>query len=78
MASNRTAREIYKRPDNHCQNDLTDAEWAIVELLIPRQGRTGRPRHTCNACQILNAIEYMLASRCQWRLIPFISACPLA
>ena len=34
MAWNRNAREIYQRPDNSCQNDLTDAEWAIVEPLI--------------------------------------------
>lgn len=38
MAWNRTAREIYKRLDNSCQNDLVDAEWAIVESLIPRHG----------------------------------------
>ena len=43
MAWNRTARETYKRPDNHCQNDLTDAEWAIVEPLIPLQGHIGCP-----------------------------------
>ena len=41
-----TTRAQYSRPHNDRQNDLTDPEWALIEPLIPRQGRMGRPRAT--------------------------------
>ena len=51
------------------QNDLSDEEWALIEPLIPAQGRMGRPR-TTDPRRVFDAIQYMLASGCQWRLIP--------
>ena len=44
MAWNRTTREQYKREAVRYESDLTAAEWGLIEPLIPRQGRLGRPR----------------------------------
>ena len=69
MAWPETTRAQYSRPHNDRQNDLTDPEWALIEPLIPRQGRMGRPRAT-DLRRVFDAIQYMLSSGCQWRLIP--------
>src|SRR5215467_11240213 len=50
-------------------SDLSDAEWAILDPLIPKALPGGRPR-TVNMRQILNGIFYMLRSGCAWRLLP--------
>ena len=49
--------------------DLTDAQWEILEPLIPPAKPGGR-RRSVNMREILNAIFYLLRSGCQWRLIP--------
>lgn len=49
--------------------DLTEAEWAILEPLLPAAKPGGRPRTTCLR-RVLNAIFYVLRSGCQWRLLP--------
>jgi transposase len=46
-------------------NDLTDAEWALVEPLIPPAKHGGRHREV-NVREVLNAIFYMLLTGCQW------------
>ena len=53
-------------------SDLTDAQWAIVEPMIPpaKQGkRGGRPREV-NMREVLNTIFYLNRSGCQWELLP--------
>jgi transposase len=50
-------------------SDLTDAEWALVEPLIPPAKRGGRPR-TVNLREVLNAIFYVLSTGCQWSAVP--------
>ena len=50
-------------------SDLTDAEWATLEPLIPPAKPGGRPR-TANMREILNAIFYVLRSGCTWRMVP--------
>ncbi len=50
-------------------SDLTDAEWAAVEPLLPPRGKTGRRRRT-DLREVLNAIRYMVRSGCEWRMIP--------
>ena len=50
-------------------SDLSDAEWAILEPLIPAAKPGGRPR-SVNMRQILNGIFYMLRSGGAWRLLP--------
>src|SRR6266851_9168154 len=47
-------------------SDLSDAEWAILEPLIPKALPGGRPR-SVNMRQILNGIFYMLRSGGAWR-----------
>src|SRR5229473_671301 len=47
-------------------SDLSDAEWAILEPLIPPAKPGGRPR-SVNMRQILNGIFYMLRSGGAWR-----------
>ena len=37
--------------------------------MIPKQGRLGRPRQT-DLREVFNAIEYVLATGCQWRALP--------
>ena len=59
----------YRRSDDFRQNDVSDEEWALIEPLVPAQGRMGRPRLT-DSRRVFDAIQYMLASGCQWRLIP--------
>ena len=49
--------------------DLTDAEWAVLEPLLPAAKPGGRPRTTCLR-QVLEAIFYVLRSGCQWRMVP--------
>ncbi len=44
MPWNRTTQQLHKRPDDHSQNDLTDAEWTVIEPMPPKRGRMGRPR----------------------------------
>ena len=49
--------------------DLTDAQWAILEPLIPRAKFGGRPREV-EMREVLNAIFYVDRSGCQWDLLP--------
>lgn len=49
--------------------DLSDAEWAILEPLVPTPLPGGRPpRHARR--EIVNAILYVLRTGCQWRALP--------
>lgn len=49
-------------------SDLTDAQWAILEPLIPVNA-LGRPRRV-DMREIVNAILYLNRSGCQWDMIP--------
>ncbi len=49
-------------------SDLTDAQWGIIEPLVPVHG-TGRPR-TNDMREVLNAIFYLNRSGCQWDMLP--------
>jgi putative transposase len=49
--------------------DLSDAEWRVVQPLLPSEAKTGRPRrHPLRT--IVNAIVYVVRSGCAWRLLP--------
>ncbi len=50
-------------------SDLTDAEWELLEPLLPALAGTGRPV-TVDRREILNAIFYQLRTGCQWRYLP--------
>ncbi len=49
--------------------DLTDAQWAILEPLIPAAKLGGRPREV-NMREILNSIFYLDRAGCQWDMLP--------
>jgi putative transposase len=49
-------------------SDLTDAQWAIIEPLIP-VSKVGRPREVAIR-EVLNAIFYQARSGCQWDMLP--------
>jgi putative transposase len=49
-------------------SDLTDAQWALIEPLIP-VATTGRPR-IVDTREVLNAIFYLARSGCQWDMLP--------
>ena len=48
--------------------DVSDAEWAILEALLPAAKRRGRPR--ADLRQVFNAIRYVTRSGAQWRMVP--------
>ena len=49
--------------------DLTDAQWAHLEPLIPPADPGGRPRKT-DMRAAMNAIFYLLRTGCPWRYLP--------
>ena len=50
-------------------SDLTDAEWVLVERLIPPARHGGR-RRSVNVREVLNGIFYILWTGCQWKALP--------
>ena len=49
--------------------DLSDKEWLCIQPHLPSPTRQGRPRlHGLRT--ILNAVFYVLKSRCPWRMLP--------
>ena len=50
-------------------SDLTAAQWAILEPLMPAQKPTG-PRLRVDRREVVNAICYVLRTGCQWRYLP--------
>lgn len=50
-------------------SDLTDAEWAMVQPLIPPAKRGGR-RRSVDLREVLNTIFYVLSTGCQWNALP--------
>jgi putative transposase len=50
-------------------SDLTDAEWLILEPLLPLEKAGGR-RRRYQSREIINAIHYLLRTGCAWRLLP--------
>lgn len=54
--------------------DLTDAQWQLMEPLLPAAKPGGRPR-TVDLREVVNAILYLLRTGCQWRLLPHDFPC---
>jgi transposase len=53
----------------HYDSDLTDNEDAVLEPLLPRPKRRGRPR-SVGLHEILNAIVYIRRGGVPWRMLP--------
>jgi putative transposase len=49
--------------------DLTDAQWQLIERLIPPAKPSGRERET-NIREVVNALQYRLRTGCSWRNLP--------
>ena len=49
--------------------DLSEEEWWILEPLIPKAKRGGRPR-AHETRELLDAIFYAVRGGCAWRLLP--------
>lgn len=62
-------RPKYRRDGLRYASDTTDAEWKLIEPLLPAACRRGRPRGV-SLRVIMNAILYIAASGCQWRALP--------
>jgi len=62
-------RRVADRQGLRHPSDLTDAEWALVEPLIPPAKRGGR-RRSVNVREVLNGIFYVLSTGCQWPALP--------
>src|SRR5215211_3578019 len=50
-------------------SDLTDAQWALIEPLIPRAWPGGRPREA-DMREVVNALFYRTREGCTWRALP--------
>lgn len=61
---NSSARKPYS-------TDLTDAQWAIIEPLIPptKSVSKGRPRTVCMR-EVVNTMLYLNRTGCQWDMLP--------
>ncbi len=62
-------RGTYNRNGLRYPSDLTDAEWALVEPLIPPAKRGGRKREV-DVREVVNGLLYILSTGCQWRAVP--------
>lgn len=56
-------------PGQVYQSDLTDAQWARLAPLLPRQQGSGKAQQI-SLRQIVNACLYLVRTGCQWRLLP--------
>jgi len=69
MVWTETTRRNYDRKGLHYVGDCRDEEWAIIKPFLHRSRNLGLPlRHDLR--HIWNAINYIAASGCQWRLLP--------
>jgi transposase len=50
-------------------SDLTDAQWALIEPLIPKCKSGGRPEAHSRR-ELVNAMLYVLHNGCTWRALP--------
>ena len=50
-------------------SDLSDAEWEILEPLLPKAKGFGHPR-VVDLREILNGIFYVQRTGCQWEMLP--------
>ena len=69
MPWNDTARVEHRRNCARYPSDLTDREWALIAPLLPPARPGGRPR-TTEMRSVVEAIHYVSASGCQWRMLP--------
>jgi putative transposase len=64
-----TSRAQHSRAGLRIASDLTDAEWAVLEQMMPQAKWTGRHR-TWPPRLVLEVIFFVLRSGCPWRVLP--------
>jgi transposase len=64
-----TTRAEHRRDGLRFASDLTDAEWAVLETLLPPPTGKGRTPDWPMR-EIVNAIFYILRGGCPWRMLP--------
>src|SRR6185369_16351805 len=62
-------RQAANRSGLRYPSDLTDAEWALVEPMIP-PARPGGRKRSVNVREVLNGIFYILWTGCQRKALP--------
>ena len=62
-------RGRYDRSTLRYPSDLTDAEWALIERLIP-PAKPGGNKRTVEVREIVNGVMYILGTGCQWAALP--------
>jgi putative transposase len=51
------------------KTDITEAQWQILQPLIPAAKPGGHPR-TANMREVVNGIFYVLRTGCGWEMLP--------
>jgi transposase len=64
-----TIRKQFARSGLRLQSDLTDAEWAVLEPLLPCRSHRGRPP-LWSYREIVEAMLYLLRGGLPWRMLP--------
>ena len=64
-----TTRAQHRRDGLRFASDLTDAEWVVIEPLLPPPAKVGRPSEWPMR-EIVNAIFYVLRGGVSWRMLP--------
>ena len=64
-----TTRAQHSRAGLRYGSDVTDAEWAILEPMLPAEAECGRKREW-SMREIVNATFYVLRGGIGWRLLP--------
>ena len=62
-------RARYDRSKLRYPSDLTDAEWALVEPLIP-PAKPGGNKRTVAERAVVDGMMYVLTTGCQWAALP--------
>src|SRR4051812_13758013 len=61
--------ESASEPRKPHKTDLTDAQWARIEPLMPPEKPLGRPREV-DLREVLNTLLWQARSGCPWGLLP--------
>jgi transposase len=69
MSWTETTRCQYRRDGLRYASDLTEEEWQLIAPHLPPAKSLGRRRAT-DLRRVVNAMLYLLATGCQWRLLP--------
>ena len=62
-------RTRYDRSKLRYPSDVTEAEWSLIEPLIP-PGKRGGGKRTADMREVVNGLMYVLSTGCQWRANP--------